>query len=164
MAPKVENKQGRLNLSEFIVSMKLQMCRWFEHEFVNMNIYENRQITAPMPSQSIPFRIGGSNMSRPRNGFSLISSRLFSVILTVLAKSSIVSRFLVQGLSPVKLTASELNRQDQAQRKGWRCCQGSLEGCRRAQVSQDPHFHHLPPSQDPSALSVAQVPPQVDPS
>lgn len=107
--------------------------------------------------------------------------------LYCVGESSIVSRFLVRGLSPVKLTASELNRQDQAQRQGWRCCQGSLEGCRRmfelirprslysvlctkvfvqsgAQVSQDPHFHHLPPSQDPSALPVAQVPPQVDPS
>jgi hypothetical protein len=40
MAPKVENKQGRFNLSEFIISLKLQMFRWFEHEFVDMNEYE----------------------------------------------------------------------------------------------------------------------------
>jgi hypothetical protein len=53
MAPKVENKQGRLKLSESIVSLKLQLCRWFEHEFVDMNKYENRQITAPMRSQFI---------------------------------------------------------------------------------------------------------------
>lgn len=69
MAPKVENKQGRLNLSELIVSLKLQLCRWFEHEFLDLNKYENRQITAPMPSQFIHLRIGESKMSRPRNGF-----------------------------------------------------------------------------------------------
>ncbi|KAF4212346.1 hypothetical protein CNMCM8980_000580 [Aspergillus fumigatiaffinis] len=75
MAPKVENKQGRLKLSESIVSLKLQLCRWFEHEFVDMNKYENRQITAPMPSQFIHLRIGESKMSRPRNGFPLVSNR-----------------------------------------------------------------------------------------
>lgn len=74
-------------------------------------------------------------------------------------------------------------RQDEAQRQGWRCRQGSLEGCRRmltrsplkcmnnsnrnphlgTQVSQGPHLDHLPPPQDPSALSVAQVPAYLHP-
>lgn len=79
------------------------------------------------------FRIGESKMPRPRNGSPLVFIRSPLVISIILAIPQLCRDFWfrVHGLSPVKLTASGLNRQDQAQRQGWRCCQGSLEGYRR---------------------------------
>ncbi|KAH1974026.1 60S ribosomal protein L23A [Aspergillus fumigatus] len=84
MAPKVENKQGRLNLTEFNISLKLQLCGWFEHEFVDMNEYESRQTTAPMRVHLYNFRFGESKMPRPRNGKTKPSDRAGAAAKAVL--------------------------------------------------------------------------------